>query len=85
MCTPPGGTASFLTTVFRRVRDRGRNRPMVVRADSGFYNRKVTQACAAVRGGRLITGEVVEVPAGKDGRHRRSDLDAHPVLDARRR
>jgi hypothetical protein len=39
------GAASFITTVFRRVRAAGASGPMVLRADSGFYNRKVTQAC----------------------------------------
>jgi hypothetical protein len=39
------GAASFITTVFRRVRAAGASGPMVMRADSGFYNRKVTQAC----------------------------------------
>jgi hypothetical protein len=39
------GAASFLTRVFRRVRAAGAGGPMVMRADSGFYNRKVTQAC----------------------------------------
>jgi hypothetical protein len=39
------GAASFVTRVFRRVRAAGASGPMVMRADSGFYNRKVTQAC----------------------------------------
>jgi len=39
------GAASFLTRVFGRVRAAGAGGPMVLRADSGFYNRKVTQAC----------------------------------------
>lgn len=39
------GAASFLTKVFRRVRAAGATGPMVMRADSGFYNRKVTAAC----------------------------------------
>jgi hypothetical protein len=39
------GAASFLTQVFNRVRRAGAVGPMVLRADSGFYNRKVTDAC----------------------------------------
>lgn len=38
------GAASFLTQVFNRVRRAGATGPMVLRADSGFYNRKVTEA-----------------------------------------
>jgi hypothetical protein len=39
------GAASFLTQVFNRLRRAGAVGPMVLRADSGFYNRKVTEAC----------------------------------------
>lgn len=39
------GAASFVTRVFRRVRAAGASGPLVLRADSGFYNRKVSQAC----------------------------------------
>lgn len=39
------GAASFITKVFRRVRAGGGSGPVVMRADSGFYNRKVTEAC----------------------------------------
>jgi hypothetical protein len=39
------GAASFITKVFRRIRAAGATGPMVMRADSGFYNRKVTEAC----------------------------------------
>jgi hypothetical protein len=39
------GTAGFLTQVFNRVRRAGASGPMVLRADSGFYNRNVTEAC----------------------------------------
>lgn len=40
------GAASFITGVFRRIRAAGATGPMVMRADSGFYNRHVTEACA---------------------------------------
>jgi hypothetical protein len=39
------GAASFVIKVFRRVRAAGAAGPMVMRADSGFYNRKITAAC----------------------------------------
>jgi Transposase DDE domain group 1 len=39
------GAAGFLTQVFNRVRRAGASGPMVLRADSGFYNRFVTKAC----------------------------------------
>ncbi len=39
------GAASFLSGVFGRVRRAGATGPMVLRADSGFYNRKVSDAC----------------------------------------
>ena len=39
------GAASFLTQVFNRVRRAGATGGMVLRADSGFYSRKVTDAC----------------------------------------
>jgi hypothetical protein len=40
------GVASFLTQVFNRVRRAGASGPMVLRADSGFYSSKVTEACS---------------------------------------
>jgi hypothetical protein len=39
------GAASFLSETFKRVRDAGSTGPLVLRADSGFYNRNVTEAC----------------------------------------
>ncbi|HTT88558.1 MAG TPA: IS1380 family transposase [Acidimicrobiales bacterium] len=39
------GAASFLTEVFHRVRAAGASGPLTLRADSGFYNHKVTGAC----------------------------------------
>ena len=38
--------AGFLTQVFNRVRRAGVTGPMVLRADSGFYSSKVTEACS---------------------------------------
>lgn len=39
------GAASFLTQMFARVRRAGAAGELVLRADSGFYNHKVTAAC----------------------------------------
>ncbi len=39
------GAADFLTQVFNRVRRAGATGEMVLRADSGFYNHKVTGVC----------------------------------------
>jgi hypothetical protein len=40
------GAASFLTETFSRVRCAAAVGPLVLRADSGFYSRKVVDACA---------------------------------------
>jgi len=39
------GAASFLSETFKRVRDAGSTGPLVLRADSGFYNRNVIDCC----------------------------------------
>lgn len=39
------GAASFLAECFARVREAGATGAITVRADSGFYNRKVVRAC----------------------------------------
>jgi hypothetical protein len=39
------GAASFLTQVLNRVRRAGATGPVTLRADSGYYNHKVTAAC----------------------------------------
>jgi hypothetical protein len=41
------GAASFLTEAFNRVRAAGATGPRTLRADSGFYNHKVVDACRA--------------------------------------
>ena len=41
------GAASFLTETFNRVRTAGATGPLTLRADSGFYNHKVVDACRA--------------------------------------
>jgi len=49
------GAASFLTTVFNRVRRAGAGGPIVLRADSGFYNHNVTDACRKAKVSFSIT------------------------------
>ncbi|MHB8509289.1 MAG: transposase [Candidatus Dormibacteria bacterium] len=39
------GAASFASETFSRVRRAGAGGPLVLRADSGFYSRKVVEAC----------------------------------------
>ena len=41
------GAASFLRETFNRVRTAGATGPLTLRADSGFYNHKVVDACRA--------------------------------------
>ena len=49
------GAAGFLTQVFNRVRRAGATGPMVLRADSGFYSSKVTEACSKAKVSFSIT------------------------------
>lgn len=49
------GAASFLAETFARVRAAGASGPLVVRADSGFYNTKVVAACRAADVGFSVT------------------------------
>ncbi|MGI8609473.1 MAG: IS1380 family transposase [Candidatus Dormibacteria bacterium] len=46
------GSASFVNETFLRVRRAGAGGPLVLRADSGFYNRMVVRACGR-RGARF--------------------------------
>lgn len=52
------GAADFITRVFRRVRVAGAAGPMILRADSGFYNHKVTDACEKAGVAYSITAKV---------------------------
>jgi hypothetical protein len=52
------GAASFLTQVFNRVRRAGATGPMVLRADSGFYNHNVTEACDRAQVSYSITAKL---------------------------
>ncbi|HEY6426196.1 MAG TPA: IS1380 family transposase [Acidimicrobiales bacterium] len=65
------GAAGFLTETFNRVRAAGATGPIVLRADSGFYNHKVVQACAKADVRHSITvklykGKITEAIAAID-------------------
>ena len=49
------GAASFLTETFSRVRSAGLSGPLRLRGDSGFYQRKVVDACGKAGVGYSIT------------------------------
>jgi hypothetical protein len=49
------GAAGFFTQMFNRVRRAGATGPMVLRADSGFYNHNVTEACKKAKVSFSIT------------------------------
>jgi hypothetical protein len=52
------GAASFLTESFNRVRAAGATGPLTLRADSGFYNYKVVDACRAAEVRYSITAKL---------------------------
>ena len=52
------GAASFVTETFNRVRAAGATGPLVLRADSGFYNRNVVDACTKADVGFSITAKL---------------------------
>lgn len=52
------GAASFLTETFGRVRTAGASGPIVLRADSGFYNRSVVDACRRANVSFSITAKL---------------------------
>jgi hypothetical protein len=68
---PGRGAAGFLAETFNRVRRAGATGPIVLRADSGFYNHKVMHACATagVRfsiTAKLYKGQITEAIAAID-------------------
>src|SRR5579875_78332 len=80
------GGAHFLATVFRRVRRAGATGPMVMRGDSGFYNRKVTDACTkvgvrysiTVKMSKSLLGTVSAIPR-TNGRRSRTGWKEAPM------
>lgn len=67
------GAASFLRETCSRIRDAGATGPLVVRADSGFYNAAVARACRRAGARFSITVKLY------DGLHRR--IAAIPETD----
>lgn len=62
------GAASFLGETFGRVRAAGASGPIVLRADSGFYNHKVVETCAKANvrfsiTAKLYKGKITEAIA----------------------
>jgi hypothetical protein len=54
------GAGSFLTESFARMRDAGATGEITVRADSGFYNRKVVGACRKAGASFSITAKMMK-------------------------
>jgi hypothetical protein len=54
------GAAGFLTESFNRVRAAGATGPLTLRADSGFYNHKVVDACRAADVRYSITAKLYQ-------------------------
>ena len=54
------GAASFLTETFNRVRAAGATGALTLRADSGFYNHKVVDACGAADVRYSITAKLYQ-------------------------
>jgi hypothetical protein len=52
------GAASFLTIVFNRARRAGATGLITLRADAGFYNHNVTQACRSAGASYSITAKL---------------------------
>ena len=52
------GAANFLVEVFNRVRSAGATGQLTFRADSGFYNHKVTEACKKAGARYSITAKM---------------------------
>ena len=75
------GAAHFLRETVGRVRYGGASGQLTVRADSGFYTHSVVQAGRAL----LHHHPPAQKPAEPDRGHTRGGLDAHPILDGRRR
>ena len=84
------GAAHFLGETVGRVRYAGAKGPLTVRADSGFYTHAVVAVCRKTkvrfsitirqRASRRNLIEAIPVEAIPRG-----GLDAHPLLDGRRR
>ena len=88
------GAAHFLRETVGRVRHAGAKGQLTVRADSGFYTHAVAAVCRKTKVRFSITirqraslrnliEAIPEKPCPRS--HTRGGLDAHPLLDGRRR
>ena len=82
---PGRGAARFLTETFTRVRMAGAAGPIVLRADSGFYNHNVVEACPKPMSASRSPPSSTKASLQGNRRHRRVGLDSHPLLLGRRR
>ena len=76
------GAAHFLRETVSRVRYAGATGQLTMRADSGFYTHGVVSLCRKQKVRFSIT--VRQRAPGHRG-HTRLGMDAHPLLDGRRR
>ena len=79
------GAAHFLRETVGRVRYGGASGQLTVRADSGFYTHSVVSVCCKLDCALLHHHPPAQKPAEPDRGHTRGGLDAHPILDGRRR
>ena len=79
------GAAHFLRETVGRVRHAGAKGQLTMRADSGFYTHAVVAVCRKTKVRFSITIRQTQEPAQSDRGDTRGGLDAHPLLDGRRR
>ena len=79
------GAAHFLRETVGRVRHAGAKGQLTVRADSGFYTHGIVAVCRKQKVRFSITIRPAPEPAQSHRGHTRGCLDAHPLLDGRRR
>ena len=79
------GAAHFLRETVGRVRCAGTGGQLTVRADSGFYTHDVVAVCRKTKVRFSIHRPPAPEPAQYHRGHTRGGLDAHPLLDGRRR
>ena len=80
------GAAHFLRETVGRVRYGGARGQLTVRADSGFYAHAIVAVCREMDVRFCITvRQHARLPAQYHRGHTRAGLDAHPLLDGRRR
>ena len=79
------GAAHFLRETVGRVRYAGARGQLTVRADSGFYTHAIVAVCREMDVRYSHHHPPAQKPAQYHRGHTRDGLDAHPLLDGRRR